>query len=140
MKGHEISITFLRKTWDQTCLVFMLSALKRTTAKTYFLHYDIWVKLYRFYHTCYFTRTFPHSYAASFSMKTCFYKINIFCLRTKQIYSKTLPFSKKKIRNKTNVFFETFRNFVYVNSYLKIKIFAPKWVRAISSKLQIPRC
>ena len=83
MKGHEISITFLRKTWDQTCLVFMLSALKRTTAKTYFLHYDIWVKLYRFYHTCYFTRTFPHSYAASFSMKTCFYKINIFCLRTK---------------------------------------------------------
>ena len=41
MKGHEASITFHQETWHQACVVFMLLALKKTTAKTYFLHYDI---------------------------------------------------------------------------------------------------
>ena len=41
MKGHETSITFHQKTWHQACLIFMLSALKKATAKNYFLHYDI---------------------------------------------------------------------------------------------------
>ena len=40
MKDHEASITFHQKTWQQACLVFMLSTLKKATAKTYFLHYD----------------------------------------------------------------------------------------------------
>ena len=44
IKGHEASITFHEKTWHQACRVFMLFALKKTTKKTYFLHYDIWVK------------------------------------------------------------------------------------------------
>ena len=43
MKGHEASITFHQEKWHQMCLVFMLLALK-TTAKSYSLHYDIWVK------------------------------------------------------------------------------------------------
>ena len=41
MKGHEASITFHQETWQQTCLVFMLLALKKATKKTYFLHHDI---------------------------------------------------------------------------------------------------
>ena len=41
MKGHEAGITFHQETWHQACLVFMLLALKKVTAKTYFLHYDI---------------------------------------------------------------------------------------------------
>ena len=41
MKGHEVSITFHEETWHQVCLVFMLLALKKATAETYFLHYDI---------------------------------------------------------------------------------------------------
>ena len=44
MKGHEGSITFHQKRWHQACLVFMLLAFKKATAKIYFLHYDIWVK------------------------------------------------------------------------------------------------
>ena len=31
MKGHETIITFHQKTWRQTCLVLMLSALKKVT-------------------------------------------------------------------------------------------------------------
>ena len=34
-------ITFHQETWHQACLVFMLLALKKAAAKTYFLHYDI---------------------------------------------------------------------------------------------------
>ena len=36
MKGHEASITFHQETWHQACLVFMLLALKKTTAKNLF--------------------------------------------------------------------------------------------------------
>ena len=41
MKGHEAGITSDQETCHQACLVFMLLALKKVTAKTYFLHYDI---------------------------------------------------------------------------------------------------
>ena len=42
---HERSgSTFHRETWRRACHVFMLLALKKATAKTYFLHYDILVK------------------------------------------------------------------------------------------------
>ena len=41
MKGHETRITFNQEIWHQACLVFMLLALKKATAKTYFLHYNI---------------------------------------------------------------------------------------------------
>ena len=37
MKGLETSITFHKMTWHQACLVFLLSVLKKATAKT-FLH------------------------------------------------------------------------------------------------------
>ena len=65
MKSHKASITVHQKTWHQTCLAFMLLALKKTTTKTYFLHYDILVKTlyYILCYTCYYTETFPHSYA-----------------------------------------------------------------------------
>ena len=41
LKGHEASITLHQKPWHLVCLVFMLKALKKATAKTYFLHFDI---------------------------------------------------------------------------------------------------
>ena len=41
MNRHEASITFHQETWHQACLVFMLLALKKATAETYFLHYGI---------------------------------------------------------------------------------------------------
>ena len=44
MKGHEASINFHQETWHYAFLVFTLIGLKKVTAKTYFLHYDIWVK------------------------------------------------------------------------------------------------
>ena len=44
MKGHEAGITFHQETWHQACLVFMLLALQKTTAKTYFPDYDIRLK------------------------------------------------------------------------------------------------
>ena len=50
MKGYKALITF-QETWDQTCLVFMLLALKKVTTKTYFLHYGIQVNT--FYTTLY---------------------------------------------------------------------------------------
>ena len=40
-KDHEASITFNQETWHQACLLLMLLALKKATAKLYFLHYDI---------------------------------------------------------------------------------------------------
>ena len=40
MKGHEASITFRQKTEHQACLLFKLLALKKVTAKAYFLLYD----------------------------------------------------------------------------------------------------
>ena len=40
-KSHKASITFHQETWYQACLVFMPLALKKATAKTYFLHCDI---------------------------------------------------------------------------------------------------
>ena len=50
MKGYKALITF-QETWHQTCLVFMLLALKKVTTKTYFLHYGIQVNT--FYTTLY---------------------------------------------------------------------------------------
>ena len=44
MKGHEASITFHQEKWHQACLVSMLLALKKATAKTYSLRYGIPVK------------------------------------------------------------------------------------------------
>ena len=41
IKDHEISVTFYQETWHQACLVFILSALKKGTAKTYFLHWHL---------------------------------------------------------------------------------------------------
>ena len=41
MEGQEASITFHQETWHKACLVFILLALKKATAKTYFLDYDI---------------------------------------------------------------------------------------------------
>ena len=41
MKGHEASITFCQETWHLDCLVFILLALKKATAKTCFPIYDI---------------------------------------------------------------------------------------------------
>ena len=41
VKGHKTSITFHQETCHQTCFAFMLLALKKATAKPYFLHYDI---------------------------------------------------------------------------------------------------
>ena len=41
MKDHEISVTFYQETWHQACLVFILWALKKGTAKTYFLHWHL---------------------------------------------------------------------------------------------------
>ena len=41
MKGYEASIIFHQNIWHQAYSVFMLLALKKTTKKTYFLHYDL---------------------------------------------------------------------------------------------------
>ena len=41
MKGHEASTIFHKKNVAPAGLVFILFALKKTTKKTYFLHYDI---------------------------------------------------------------------------------------------------
>ena len=41
MKDHETGITFHQEKWHQACLVFMLLVIKKATAKSYFLHYEI---------------------------------------------------------------------------------------------------
>ena len=86
MKGYKAHITFHQETWYLACLVFMLLALKKATAKPYILHYDIRVKnlyiiIYVLLH-CYYTERFhkvTHNYAASFSIKTRFYEVNNIC-------------------------------------------------------------
>ena len=62
MKDHEALFAFWQKIsfWDSP--VFMLSTLKATTIKIYFLHYEIGIKRYVLHHTWHFTRTFPQSY------------------------------------------------------------------------------
>ena len=44
MKGDGASITFCQIIWHQACYIFILLEPKVVIAKTYFLHYYIWVK------------------------------------------------------------------------------------------------
>ena len=99
VKGHKIRITLGQIIWHWTCLVFMMSPLKKTTAKVYFLQYDICISQH---YTCYCSRTFPHSYAklrSPFSIETHFceiYNIFKFFYRIKQVFTKN-PYMFLKI-------------------------------------------
>ena len=119
MKGHEKSITYHQKTWHQACLVFMLSAIKKTTAKNYFLNWNMSKNI--LHYTCYYSESFPHFCAASFSLEPCF------------TLKLTVSESTFKIKNAT---LGTYRNFAYACiSYLWTKIFARKRDCAITSNL-----
>ena len=84
MKGHEASITFHRKTWHGLASSSCYEHLKRPTKKLIFC----FMKLE--YFVCHIIRAITlkhfhmvmHSYTASFSIRTHFYKTNkIFYLK-----------------------------------------------------------
>ena len=144
MKGCETSINFHKKTWHQTCHVFMLFMLlahnKVTTTKTYFLYHGILVNTNILHYMCYYTVMFPCSNTALFQSKRIFMKLtNFFVSRTKQIYAKTLTVSESTFKVK-RVSYRAFFEILLTSAVIcKHKPFAWKRDCAISSKLQIPR-
>ena len=93
-----------------------------TVTKTYLINMLFPYKAFVFHCTCHSTKTLPHSYTASFSMKTCFYETKYNFYRRKTIYC-----FWKYIKNKDNVRLDTFLNFSYASIYLQSKTFALKW-------------
>ena len=120
--GHEASIAFDQKTWHQACLVFMSSALKKTTTKTYFLCYEILVKT-----LCTVSYVLLHwnisiqlriVTRSRFQLTRVVMKLTTFFIsRTKQIY---------RTFQKGNVILGTIRNFAYINSHLQTNILEQK--------------
>ena len=101
----KIRITFGQRTRHWAYLVFTMLTLKKTTAKVYFLQYDICISqhyniiltfaLERF-------RIVAHSCAARFQKKRIFMKFSTFFIsRAQQIYAKPLNVSESIV--KTNV-------------------------------------
>ena len=131
MKSYEAEITFHQETWHQICLSVMLLALQKATAKSYFLHIDIWLKtlLYYIIRTIALERfhIVTHSYVVSFSIRMLLMKLTTFFVsKTKQIYTKTLTVPESAFEIKAMLPLQT-------------KTFALKRYCAISSILQIPR-
>ena len=128
------------KTWGCGTLRFRVMALGKRGHKFLFPTGQIFFKkpLYHIAAIIGLKRTFPHSYAASFSIKTLFCKTNnIFYSLENPIWDKTKQWFWKYIKNKGKVTLESFRNFVYVSSYLHLKGFAQKQDYIISQKLQM---
>ena len=85
-------------------------------------------------------RIVTHSNAASFSRKVILCETNnIFYSREYQVWHKDDNRFWKVIKNKGDVTQDSFRNFAYVSSYLRLKTFAWKRDYVISQKLQMPQ-
>ena len=128
------------KTWGCGTLRFRVMTLGKRGHKFLFSTGQIFFKklLYHIVAIIGLKRTFPHSYATSFSIKTIFCKTNnIFYSLENPIWDKTKQWFWKYIKNKGKVTLESFRNFVYVSSYLHLKSFARKRDYIISQKLQM---
>ena len=85
-------------------------------------------------------RIVTHSNAASFSRKVILCETNnIFYSREYQVWHKDDNRFWKVIKNKGDVTQDSFRNFAYVSSYLRLKTFAWKRDYVISPKVQTPQ-
>ena len=81
-----------------------------------------------FYCTCHCTTAFPHSFTYltqfSFRYKRVFMNLaTFFYLQNYTELHKIIISFSKHIKNEGNVTLGTFRNFIYVNSYLLKKLF-----------------
>ena len=85
-------------------------------------------------------RIVTHSNAASFSRKLVLCETNnIFYSREYQVWHKDDNRFWKIIKNKGDVTQDSFPNFAYVSSYLRLKTFAWKRDYVISQKLKMPQ-
>ena len=97
-------------------------------------------KLYMAYRSPGGACMFPHSYAAPFSKKVVLCETNnIFCSKEYWVWYKVNAIFRKYIKNKVKVTLDSFRNFVYVSSYLRLKRFSWKRDYVISQKVQMPQ-
>ena len=96
-------------------------------------------KLYMAYDTPNGTCTFPHSYTASFLQKLILCETNyIFYSQGNCIWHKMNDILWKYIKNKSEVTLDSFPDFAYVSSYLRLNIFTWKRDYVISQELQMP--
>ena len=93
LTAHVLRITFGQRTWHWTCLVFTMLTLKKTTARVYFLQYDICMENVMHYIILFIApehfRIVMHSCGACFPKKRIFMKFTAFFIsRAKQVNTK----------------------------------------------------
>ena len=85
-------------------------------------------------------RIVTHGYAASFSRKVTLCETNnIFCSQEYQVWHKNDNRFWKYVKNNVQVTLDSFRNFAYVSSYLRLNSLSWKRDYLISRKVQTPQ-